>query len=259
MAQLRKGLAEMRPIDDVFEGKVPSEHVWKVEKQPPAVDENEVIVHTRGKETLFTEGSSSAADAAAPSADEPAEEPYEPPDDATLEAAAEAKARGNKHFKTGEWDAAIELYTAAIELLPSRAPESAAPYANRAACHAKLGEHKSVVEDCTSALRLQPSYVKALMRRALAHEALDAPSEASEDAKRACELEPSRENVALAKRLEGAAAAKLERQKEEMMGQLKSLGNSVLGAFGMSLDNFKAEQDPNTGSYNISFQQSQPK
>lgn len=30
-------------------------------------------------------------------------------------------------------------------------------------------------------------------------------------------------------------------------------GNSVLGNFGMSLDNFKAEKDPNTGSYNISF------
>ena len=39
-----------------------------------------------------------------------------------------------------------------------------------------------------------------------------------------------------------------------MLGKLKDLGNSVLGRFGMSLDNFKAEKDPNTGSYNISFQ-----
>ena len=31
------------------------------------------------------------------------------------------------------------------------------------------------------------------------------------------------------------------------------LGNSLLGKFGMSLDNFKAEKDPSTGSYNISF------
>lgn len=38
-------------------------------------------------------------------------------------------------------------------------------------------------------------------------------------------------------------------------GKLKELGNTVLGNFGMSLDNFKAEKDPSTGSYSISFQQ----
>ena len=32
-------------------------------------------------------------------------------------------------------------------------------------------------------------------------------------------------------------------------------GNGILGKFGMSLDNFKADKDPSTGSYNISFQQ----
>ena len=37
--------------------------------------------------------------------------------------------------------------------------------------------------------------------------------------------------------------------------KLKELGNSLLGKFGMSLDNFKAEKDPTTGSYSINFQQ----
>lgn len=37
-------------------------------------------------------------------------------------------------------------------------------------------------------------------------------------------------------------------------GKLKDLGNSILGRFGMSLDNFKAVQDPATGSYSISYQ-----
>jgi len=36
--------------------------------------------------------------------------------------------------------------------------------------------------------------------------------------------------------------------------KLKDMGNSVLGRFGMSVDNFKAVKDPNTGSYSISFQ-----
>mmetsp|Transcript_13620 Transcript_13620/g.39036 ORF Transcript_13620/g.39036 Transcript_13620/m.39036 type:complete len:80 (+) Transcript_13620:566-805(+) len=62
-----------------------------------------------------------------------------------------------------------------------------------------------------------------------------------------------REATAALPRLEAAAAAKLEAQKEEMLGKLKDLGNNILGRFGMSLDNFKAEKDPATGSYNISF------
>lgn len=38
-------------------------------------------------------------------------------------------------------------------------------------------------------------------------------------------------------------------------GKLKELGNTVLGKFGLSLDNFKADKDPATGSYSIKFQQ----
>lgn len=40
-----------------------------------------------------------------------------------------------------------------------------------------------------------------------------------------------------------------------MLGKLSELGNTILGKFGLSLDNFKAQKDPATGSYNISFSQ----
>ena len=45
-----------------------------------------------------------------------------------------------------------------------------------------------------------------------------------------------------------------EKRKTEVIDGLKNIGNSVLGYFGMSLDNFKLEQGPG-GGYNISFKQ----
>ena len=175
---------------------------------------------------------------------------------AMLEDALALKARGNEHFKRGENEPAIQCYTEAIAAAPpSAAKERATFFANRAACHAKLREHSNVIDDCTSCLELDDTYTKAYLRRAAAREALNLPTEALDDAKRAAELDPaSKEATSAVARLEKASAAKLEEQKEEMLGKLKDLGNSVLGRFGMSLDNFKAEKDPNTGSYNISFQ-----
>lgn len=46
-----------------------------------------------------------------------------------------------------------------------------------------------------------------------------------------------------------------EKEKTEMIQKLKDLGNTFLGKFGMSLDNFQAVQDPKTGSYSINFNQ----
>ena len=36
---------------------------------------------------------------------------------------------------------------------------------------------------------------------------------------------------------------------------LKGFGNTILGKFGLSLDNFKAEKDPSTGAYSVQFVQ----
>ena len=75
------------------------------------------------------------------------------------------------------------------------------------------------------------------------------------DVNRLLELEPQ-DQYALRRKhpLEEQCRERAEKMKEEAMAKLKELGNSLLGAFGFSLDNFQMQQDPNTGSYSISFQ-----
>jgi len=189
-------------------------------------------------------------------------------------AAEEHKARGNACFARGEWEEAASHYTLALESAPADAPEESAPdedaggerarrrdravyLSNRAACRVKLESHKEAEEDCTAAIAEDDTYAKAYLRRSAARESLDDLEGALVDVERAAELEPGSRTQALAsaERLRPLVEAKREEMKEEMIGKLKDLGNSILGNFGLSTDNFKAEKDDATGSYNIQFVQ----
>ncbi len=110
--------------------------------------------------------------------------------------------------------------------------------------------------DCDRALENNPRYIKALARRAAVLEKLETLDEAAADAEVWLALEPgSAPARQVAARLKKATAERDEKLKAEMLGKLKDMGNWVLGKFGLSVDNFKAVQDPKTGSYSISFQQ----
>jgi tetratricopeptide (TPR) repeat protein len=179
-------------------------------------------------------------------------------DEKVLAEANSAKLEGNTLFKDGLYEEALLKYNLALELvpnLPASAEIRSVFHANRAACFSKLGKFDETVKECSKALELNPSYIKVLLRRAEAHEKLENFDEAIGDWKKILECDPSnyqaRKNVI---RLQPMADAKREKLKEEMIGKLKEMGNSILGRFGMSVDNFKAVQDPNTGSYSISMQ-----
>ncbi len=144
-----------------------------------------------------------------------------------------------------------------FQLAPQpHADKLAVYYCNRAAALLHMERYDDAINDSDISILLQPKYTKAFVRRSTAHEKSDNTEEALRDAKTALEMEPS--NVTVRKnvtRLQKIEDERLEKLKAETLGKLKDLGNSLLGNFGLSLDNFQAVQDPNTGSYSISFNQ----
>ncbi|KAF6266432.1 hypothetical protein COO60DRAFT_1697389 [Scenedesmus sp. NREL 46B-D3] len=157
----------------------------------------------------------------------------------------------------GEYDEALQLYWQAIDQVPEDAQERAVYLCNAAACYLKKQDWQLACEQCTAALKINGSYLKALVRRATALQELDDLEHALADAQKVVELDPGNAwAVKAVERLTPEVQARQEKMKDEMLGKLKELGNSLLGKFGLSLDNFKAEQDSATGGYSIKFNQS---
>ncbi|KAF4673448.1 Tetratricopeptide repeat [Perkinsus olseni] len=178
----------------------------------------------------------------------------------SLPEAQRLKREGNDHYKAKRVSLAMDRYSLAYATCPKEEKIVRAQcLANRAACHHYFSEWESVIEDCTEALELDPSYTKVLLRRANAYEETEKYSQCKEDLDKLQELDPSwikaPANRSRYGKIEKAAEEQFEREKAEMVDKLKDLGNTVLGKFGLSTDNFKCVKDPSTGSYSISFQQ----
>ena len=124
-----------------------------------------------------------------------------------------------------------------------------------------------------AALDIDPHYIKALHRRALGNEriaswsSLTAAQEGElesgiadliTDYKLLVTLLPRSAPQATAIRqalntLPQRIALQQEKEKDEMMGKLKELGNGILGKFGLSTDMFHFDEQPG-GGYNLRFQ-----
>ncbi|XP_041067837.1 mitochondrial import receptor subunit TOM70 [Carcharodon carcharias] len=107
-----------------------------------------------------------------------------------LDQAQAAKNKGNKYFKAGKFEQAIQCYTEAIGLCPLNQKQDLSTfYQNRAAAFEQLQKWNEVAQDCSKAVELNPKYVKALYRRAKAYEKLDNKKECLEDVTAVCILE----------------------------------------------------------------------
>jgi tetratricopeptide (TPR) repeat protein len=180
-----------------------------------------------------------------------------------LDEAIRAKTEGNSLFAQGQYEEAVAAYQKGLLACPmGEDPEDSAVreirsvlFSNRAACFSYKQMYQEAVEESTKALELNPNYVKALLRRSQAREKLELYEDAIVDVKKVLELDPGNTQARVSLRtLTPLAEEKREKMKEEMLAKLKEAGNSILGRFGMSVDNFKTVKDPNTGSYSIQFQ-----
>lgn len=188
---------------------------------------------------------------------------YSPEDlEKLITEANQYKSEGNSLFATGKYEEAIAKYEDALLACPERNTQDRAVFfANIAACQMKQGKFAEAKESCTSALKLTPTYSKALFRRAQAGEKMESYSSLSEslqDYQAVRELDDitevtRRECLKAEQRLPAEIKEKGEKEKEEMMGKLKDLGNTLLGKFGLSTDNFQMQKDPSSGNYSVNF------
>ncbi|TMW63655.1 hypothetical protein Poli38472_002596 [Pythium oligandrum] len=96
------------------------------------------------------------------------------------------KAEGNEHFRNGEYDAAVRVYTKCIDMDGGK---DATYYSNRAMAYLKLEAYEAAIEDCSCALAITPS-IKTYMRRANAYIAIQSMDLAVDDLHEALLLEP---------------------------------------------------------------------
>ncbi|KAK7359838.1 hypothetical protein VNO77_01803 [Canavalia gladiata] len=95
-------------------------------------------------------------------------------DGVSLKRAHEMKEEGNRKFQNKDYSGALEHYDNALRLTPKTHPDRALFHSNRAACLMQMKpiNYETVIVECTMALEVQPQFLRPLLRRARAFEAL---------------------------------------------------------------------------------------
>lgn len=170
----------------------------------------------------------------------------------------ELKRQGNEEYKNGQYLESIATYTEALKICPTKFNcERSILYGNRAASKINTGRTKCAIVDCTKSIELNDRYVRAYLRRAKLYEESDKLDESLEDFKKVVEIDPGcKEALSALQRLPPKIQERNDKMKDEMLGKLKDLGNMILKPFGLSTNNFKLEQNPETGSYSVKMDKS---
>lgn len=134
-----------------------------------------------------------------------------------LRRAHELKEEGNKRFLGKDYAGALQQYDMALKLIPKTHPERAVFHSNRAACLMQMKpiDYDTVISECTLALQVQPGFVRALLRRARAFEAVGKHEMAMQDVQVLLSADPNhRDALEIAGRLRMALGPRQEAQQD---------------------------------------------
>ena len=162
-----------------------------------------------------------------------------------MENSIKLKEMANSLYRENQYPEAIKVYEEAAALGDDSLKSIC--FGNIGLCYFNLEEFEPALEYCEKALGLNNDYTKVRERKIRILMIQGRVKDAKE------ELEKGKVADDLRKEVEDVAAKEFEKEKTEMLGKLKDLGNTVLGKFGLSLDNFKVQQGEN-GGYNIAYQ-----
>ncbi|PWA67777.1 acetyltransferase A, auxiliary subunit [Artemisia annua] len=168
--------------------------------------------------------------------------------------------RATCFFKLEKYEDSVKECTKALELNPTYMK----PLLRKAEAHEKLENYDDAITVLKKILELDPSnhQAKRTIFR-LEPLAIEKREKMKEEMLGSPKLEEGW-GIYMAVKAAGALGLGVETEFNwagsgqlftDEIRKLKDMGNSILGRFGMSVDNFKAVKDPNTGSYSISFQQ----
>jgi small glutamine-rich tetratricopeptide repeat-containing protein alpha len=155
----------------------------------------------------------------------------------------ELKSQGNKLLAAKKFEEAIEKYTEAIDLY-----ESAVYYSNRAAAYSQCGRHEMASNDAKKALEIDPSFSKAFSRLGHAEFCLGNYSAAVDAYKRGLEKDPNnaslKQSLAAAEQKNATSVATSDSNKSNSSG-----GGNPFGG----MDFASMMSDPNFMNMGISI------
>ncbi|GMJ02886.1 Phox2, CLUMPED CHLOROPLASTS 1 [Hibiscus trionum] len=134
-----------------------------------------------------------------------------------LKRAHELKEEGNKKFQNKDYVAALQHYDDALKLIPKTHPDRAVFHSNRAACLMQMKpiDYDTVIAECNMALQVQPRFVRALLRRARAFEAVRKYEMAMQDVQLLLGDDPNHKDaLEIARRLRTALGPRQEAQQD---------------------------------------------
>lgn len=138
---------------------------------------------------------------------------------------ASLKEAGSRAFVMKKYDEAMASWDRALEMESLSNSDAALLHNNKAACYMVGKRYRDAISECTAALEIQPNYLKALVRRAKAHEAMGQFKLALSDLQQANKLDGATDDTRAAeKRVKELAAGKVNGAPAQRKTSMSALG-----------------------------------